>query len=42
MKERISFRLNGKAVAVDTDPGRSLLWVLRTDLGAHRHQVRLR
>lgn len=32
MKERISFTLNGEAVSLDTEPGRTLLWVLRTDL----------
>jgi nicotinate dehydrogenase subunit A len=32
VKERITFTLNGEAVTVDTDPGRKLLWVLRTDL----------
>jgi len=33
MKETISFTLNDKAVSVDTDGERPLLWVLRTDLG---------
>lgn len=33
MDESISFKLNGKSVSVTTDPGRMLLWVLRTDLG---------
>ena len=28
----IKFTLNGKPASVDTDPGRPLLWVLRTDL----------
>jgi len=32
MKEPVSFTLNGKAVTLDTDPSRTLLWVLRTDL----------
>lgn len=32
MKEIIDFKLNGKPVRVSTDPGRMLLWVLRTDL----------
>ena len=32
MKRKIGFRLNGKAVSVDTDDDRLLLWVLRTDL----------
>lgn len=33
MKELITFNLNGKKVRVNTDSGRLLLWVLRTDLG---------
>jgi aerobic-type carbon monoxide dehydrogenase small subunit (CoxS/CutS family) len=33
MKDTIGFRLNGKAVSLEVDPGRSLLWVLRYDLG---------
>jgi len=33
MNETISFKLNGKAVSLDTDGDRMLLWVLRTDLG---------
>jgi carbon-monoxide dehydrogenase small subunit len=33
MNETISFTLNGKPVSVTTDSQRSLLWVLRTDLG---------
>jgi carbon-monoxide dehydrogenase small subunit len=33
MDETISFKLNGKSVSVTTDGQRSLLWVLRTDLG---------
>ena len=33
MDESISFKLNGKSVSITTDPGRMLLWVLRTDLG---------
>ena len=33
MNQRIRFTLNGKPAEVDTDPGRNLLWVLRTDLG---------
>jgi aerobic-type carbon monoxide dehydrogenase small subunit (CoxS/CutS family) len=32
VNESIRFQLNGKAVTLDTDPGRTLLWVLRTDL----------
>jgi aerobic-type carbon monoxide dehydrogenase small subunit (CoxS/CutS family) len=33
MAETISFTLNGKAVSINTDGQRPLLWVLRTDLG---------
>jgi aerobic-type carbon monoxide dehydrogenase small subunit (CoxS/CutS family) len=33
MKETIQFRLNGKAVSCEVDPRRTLLWVLRYDLG---------
>ena len=33
MKERIEFRLNGRAVRLEADGERTLLWVLRTDLG---------
>jgi aerobic-type carbon monoxide dehydrogenase small subunit (CoxS/CutS family) len=33
MAKDISFKLNGKPVTVTTDGQRSLLWVLRTDLG---------
>ncbi len=33
MGESISFRLNGKPVQLDVDGDRTLLWVLRTDLG---------
>jgi aerobic carbon-monoxide dehydrogenase small subunit len=32
MKETISFQLNGKPVALEVDPSRMLLWVLRSDL----------
>jgi aerobic-type carbon monoxide dehydrogenase small subunit (CoxS/CutS family) len=32
VKRSIRFRLNGKPVSLDTEPDRSLLWVLRTDL----------
>lgn len=32
MASPIRFRLNGAPAALDTDGGRSLLWVLRTDL----------
>jgi len=32
MKQSIRFRLNGKDTVSDTDPARTLLWVLRTDL----------
>ena len=33
MKETVGFKLNGKAVKVEVDPGSALLWVLRHDLG---------
>ncbi len=33
MPDSIAFRLNGKPVSLDVDGDRSLLWVLRTDLG---------
>jgi len=33
MKKSIRFRLNGKPATLETDDGRTLLWVLRTDLG---------
>jgi nicotinate dehydrogenase subunit A len=33
MKESIAFRLNGKPVRLDIEGDRTLLWVLRTDLG---------
>jgi nicotinate dehydrogenase subunit A len=33
MKTVTRFRLNERAVSLETDPGRTLLWVLRTDLG---------
>jgi len=33
MKERIEFRLNSRAVRLEVDGERTLLWVLRTDLG---------
>jgi len=33
MQRVISFELNGKPVRLSADPGRSLLWVLREDLG---------
>ena len=33
MTEKISFKLNGKPVTLDTDGARKLLWVLRTDFG---------
>ncbi len=32
MKRKIEFKLNGKPVALTTDPTRRLLWALRTDL----------
>ena len=33
MKQSIAFKLNGKAVSLEVDPSRTLLWVLRDDLG---------
>ena len=33
MPETVSFRLNGKPVQLSVAPDRTLLWVLRTDLG---------
>ncbi|MHB1192146.1 MAG: (2Fe-2S)-binding protein [Longimicrobiales bacterium] len=33
MPEAIRFTLNGAPTEIDVDPGRALLWVLRTDLG---------
>jgi nicotinate dehydrogenase subunit A len=33
MKDSISFQLNGKPIRLDVDGDRTLLWVLRTDLG---------
>jgi aerobic-type carbon monoxide dehydrogenase small subunit (CoxS/CutS family) len=33
MKDILRFKLNGKAVSLEVDPSRSLLWVLRYDLG---------
>lgn len=33
MKEAIQFQLNGKAISLEVDPSRRLLWVLRHDLG---------
>ena len=33
MMETIRFTLNQEATTLDTDPARTLLWVLRTDLG---------
>lgn len=32
MKKTIRFKLNGKPIALTTDPARKLLWALRTDL----------
>jgi nicotinate dehydrogenase subunit A len=32
MKRTIRFRLNGRPVMLDTDDGRTLLWILRGDL----------
>ncbi len=33
MKETIKFRLNGKPTSLEVEGDRTLLWVLRTDLG---------
>ena len=33
MPDSVSFKVNGKAVRLDVDGERTLLWVLRTDLG---------
>jgi aerobic-type carbon monoxide dehydrogenase small subunit (CoxS/CutS family) len=33
MKKSLRFRLNGRPITLDTDEDRTLLWVLRTDLG---------
>lgn len=33
MKENISFKLNGKSITLTVDSERTLLWVLRSDLG---------
>ncbi len=33
MEEKISFTLNGKKTEIETDPGQTLLWVLRNQLG---------
>jgi len=33
MRDTIRFTVNGKAVTLEADPDRTLLWVLRTDLG---------
>ena len=33
MRRTVSFTLNGKPVRLEADDGRTLLWVLRTDLG---------
>ncbi len=33
MKDTLRFKLNGKALSLEVDPGCSLLWVLRYDLG---------
>jgi aerobic-type carbon monoxide dehydrogenase small subunit (CoxS/CutS family) len=32
MKDNLQFKLNGKAVSLEVDPSRALLWVLRNDL----------
>ncbi len=31
--DTLQFKLNGKAVSLEVDPSRALLWVLRSDLG---------
>jgi len=33
MEQKIRFRLNGKNTEITTDPGQTLLWVLRNQLG---------
>ena len=33
MRRSVTFTLNGKPVRLETDDERTLLWVLRTDLG---------
>jgi len=33
MRDSLSFRLNGKPIQLEVDGDRTLLWVLRTDLG---------
>ena len=33
MKETLRFKLNGKPVSLEVDPSRTLLWVLRYDIG---------
>jgi aerobic-type carbon monoxide dehydrogenase small subunit (CoxS/CutS family) len=33
MEQKISFNLNGKKTEITTDPGQTLLWVLRNQLG---------
>jgi len=33
MKDTLSFRLNGKPIQIEVDGDRTLLWLLRTDLG---------
>ncbi len=33
MRRTVSFTLNGKQVTLDAEPGRTLLWALRGDLG---------
>ncbi len=33
MRRTVRFTLNGRPTEIDVDPGRRLLWVLRTDLG---------
>lgn len=33
MEQKIRFKLNGKSTEITTDPGQTLLWVLRNQLG---------
>jgi nicotinate dehydrogenase subunit A len=33
MKETVRFEVNGRPISLSVDPGRMLLWVLRTELG---------
>ena len=41
MTDPISFRLNGRPVQLEVDGDRTLLWVLRTDLGYLRDELQL-